>query len=590
MDQDKKMSERILHHILEILSLLTGKVSQHLTNSLTAIEMNQDKEMSERILSHTLEIVYLLTGEEYTIVKKKYSHIHQLTGESDTDGQKESLGISPNGSSGLQREDEKDEKDILTVTIQSELSAGHVRSSGVSKFDQEAEPDVRGHRQVKDEEIPVNISEVTQPVLPTTPCREESGPGSSQSPSLGGSHFLTMNTERMPMAEKILTETQEMVFSLNGQEQSDFDEIAIYFSKEEWDCLTEEDKELYKEVMMENYQNLMFVGHANVTPTVISMIEQGEEPHVRDHLPYVENPLSVNAADGSVIFNSLQVDHISPRLPVCVLEDFGISHRYLEAKPITHKEEKPFACSDCGKCFSFTSYLKVHKRTHTGEKPFACSECGKCFSVASNLKEHKKTHTGEKPFECSECWKCFSRATSLNLHMRTHTGEKPFACSECGKCFSLASQLKEHKETHTGEKPFACSECGKCFSRSSSLNLHMRTHTGEKPFVCSKCGKSFIQASDLNQHMRTHTGEKPFVCSECGKRFSRSTNLIAHKRTHTGEKPFACSECGKCFCRASHLKVHKITHTGEKPFVCSECGKCFGRPSHLKIHKRTHTG
>ncbi|KAM4641304.1 uncharacterized protein O3C94_015692 [Discoglossus pictus] len=162
------MSERILSHILEILSLLTEKVSvlDHLTNSLTVIEKKQYKEMSERILSHTLEIIYLLTGEEYTIVKRNSTHLHQPTGECDTDGHNETLGIASNRSSGLQSdnidtvsEEGEDEKDILPVTIQSELSAEYVMSSVVSKIDQEAEPDLRSHQQFKEEEIPVNISE-----------------------------------------------------------------------------------------------------------------------------------------------------------------------------------------------------------------------------------------------------------------------------------------------------------------------------------------------------------------------------------------------------------------------------------------------
>ncbi|KAM4608044.1 zinc finger protein 829-like [Discoglossus pictus] len=156
------------------------------------------------------------------------------------------------------------------------------------------------------------------------------------------------------MAEKILSEAPETILSQNEQVQSEFDEVAIYFSKEEWDCLTEEDKELYKEVMMENYQNLMFIGRDNVTPTVISMIEQGEEPYMRGHLLSEKNPLNVNT-DGSEIWNTLGEDHIS------------------------HTVEKPFACSECGKCFSWSSYVNKHNRTHTGEKLFPCSECGKCF-------------------------------------------------------------------------------------------------------------------------------------------------------------------------------------------------------------------
>ncbi|KAM4606913.1 uncharacterized protein O3C94_023070 [Discoglossus pictus] len=57
-----------------------------------------------------------------------------------------------------------------------------------------------------------------------------------------------------------------------------FDEVAVYFSKEEWEGLTEDDKDPYKEVMSENDQKLILLGHARVKPTVISLIEQGEHP------------------------------------------------------------------------------------------------------------------------------------------------------------------------------------------------------------------------------------------------------------------------------------------------------------------------
>ncbi|KAM4689110.1 uncharacterized protein O3C94_007253 [Discoglossus pictus] len=99
MNQDK-MSDKILNHILEILSLLTVKISQHLTKSLTVIEKNQDKKMTERILTNTLEVMYLMTGEEYTIVRKNTPHGLHVTGECDTDGHKETLGISPIRTSG----------------------------------------------------------------------------------------------------------------------------------------------------------------------------------------------------------------------------------------------------------------------------------------------------------------------------------------------------------------------------------------------------------------------------------------------------------------------------------------------------------
>ncbi|KAM4642416.1 uncharacterized protein O3C94_016747 [Discoglossus pictus] len=453
------------------------------------------------------------------------------------------------------------------------------------------------------------------------------------------------------MADRILSHSPEVdVFT--AVDQFSFDEVAVYFSKEEWCSLSEEQKELYKNVMMENYQTLRSLGLVNVKPQVLSKIEHGEEPYVRGHQkikmeriplhPYKnlhdENLDTVSVikaeedaadekdilqvtihsdicADVSKIRNMCEENQIPFLSTDCVREDFTVLQDYMYSNQSCVKQQTGETdCFDCGKGFTRNANLVRHDgilteenqygcsdyvkcfstttylKTQTGERPFVFSERGNNFSLASSLNVREIPHTGERTFVCAECGKCFSQASSLNNHKRIHTGEKTFVCSECGKCFGKPSSLNDHRRTHTGEKPFVCSECGKCFSLASILNVHKRIHTGEKPFSCSECGKCFSQTSSLKKHKKTHTGEKIFTCCECGKCFSHASDLSVHKRTHTGERPFPCSECGKCFSWATTLNVHKKTHTGERPFACSDCGKCFLKTSNLKEHMKIHTG
>ncbi|XP_036690742.1 zinc finger protein 548-like isoform X1 [Balaenoptera musculus] len=413
------------------------------------------------------------------------------------------------------------------------------------------------------------------------------------------------------------------------QDRVVFEDVAVYFSQEEWGLLDEAQRHLYHAVMTENFALVTSLGCQHGAQDE----EAPSEQDVSVGVSLVRTPKpdpSSRKAQPCEIYGPLLKDFLQLLEHDGMFSDpglyFGGANLFQQQKEqirdnlsrrgegqpsfltnsSVHMAERTLTCNRDRKDFPGSTGLlqqpaphsvgKPHRDTEcreacgSGQSDYRCTQCGKAFSREKMLVEHQKIHTGVRLYECSKCREFFKYNANFIKHQRIHSGESPYECRECGKFFRYNYRLVRHERIHTGERPYECSECGKSFMYSSTFIRHQRGHIVGRPYKCSECGKFFQYNSTLIKHQRVHTGERPYKCSECGKFFRYNSAFIKHQRVHSGERPYGCSECGKFFRYTSTLTRHQRIHTVERPYECSECGEFFKYKSKLIKHWQNHTG
>ncbi|XP_040211297.1 zinc finger protein 2-like isoform X1 [Rana temporaria] len=152
-----------------------------------------------------------------------------------------------------------------------------------------------------------------------------------------------------------------------------FEEVAVYFSRDEWMTLSSSQQDLYKGVMKDNYQSILSTGSSIQKPEILSRLEDGGEPWLagdreeRTHVAGLGGSIKREDGDGcddlglgKILYYEDPGDNIPPS--GIKVEEETLESPYHSIASDGTPEDKPHICCHCGKIFSCYQTVERHQK------------------------------------------------------------------------------------------------------------------------------------------------------------------------------------------------------------------------------------
>ncbi|XP_013210727.1 zinc finger protein 345-like isoform X1 [Microtus ochrogaster] len=427
-----------------------------------------------------------------------------------------------------------------------------------------------------------------------------------------------------------------------------FEDVAVDFTWQEWQELDAAQRTLYRDVMLENYKSLVWLGHCLAKPELISKLEQGLVPWsgvkvAEQCLPDVHkwSALTETRQQAQEKYlgqleitkrntpneDMVEVEKLFHADSNCISSvnmknevDYRMFHQELvnpwqdvplpsepserQGTEVTHdlkgtwdvlsypdcsfhhSQEK---CSECHFQY-FGPDDTFHTKAILTPKKFDVQATCRTFSDCEKSLDEVAhpaqfmTQLRKKTLGWNTDHKIYPSKTELGNHDNMHMEEKGYKC-DYEQSMLNESDLKKHQEAYAEKEPQGHKENTKFFCLDAELQtVDQKTHTEKQIYEGKVSEKTFYHESHHINHQRSHTCEEPCECEEYRKTICDKSALTQHQRLYTDDKSCECRECSQAFYPNSLLSQYQRAHTDVEQSECKELMKIYFYISSLTQH------